>query len=369
VRTTMTIATITLAVALGLSPSAASATPRTFDMLRDAQGLTAQGVQGSEETTTVPVVAAVRRAAGEDRYQTAIAISELDFADGSAPNVVLVSGDSWADALSASALAGAVGGPLLLAAPSSLPSGLVQELGRLGCHTVYIVGGTNSVRTSVATALQTGGFTVERVAAGDRYATSAAVASKVKTLLGTAFPGTVFVARGDSFADALAASPVAYNKAFPVLLTTPGSLSSSASQALSSLAATRAVVCGGTDSVSPAAFAAIAALPSMTVTRVAGSDRYTTAIAIADHALSQGWANFAFVGIANGSSPYDALGGGAAAGAYGGVMLLVAANSIPVPTIHALDDHWESIFEVQLFGGRSIISDSVRSDVYDIVNP
>src|SRR5690606_35269223 len=61
----------------------------------------------------------VHRLAGADRFETAIRISER-FSPG-VPVVYIATGLNYPDALSASALAGAQGGPLLLVQPTTVP--------------------------------------------------------------------------------------------------------------------------------------------------------------------------------------------------------------------------------------------------------
>ncbi|TLM76529.1 MAG: hypothetical protein FDZ70_06500, partial [Actinobacteria bacterium] len=127
------------------------------------------------------------RVAGDDRFHTACAISEEHFAE--ATSVVIANGLTWPDALSASALAGALDGPVLLTMPDALPEVVADEIARLGASEAVVVGGVGAVSEGVADALETEGLTVTRIAGADRYATAAEVAKAAVTEDPAAFTG------------------------------------------------------------------------------------------------------------------------------------------------------------------------------------
>ncbi|MEV8267589.1 cell wall-binding repeat-containing protein, partial [Microbacterium sp. NPDC076911] len=117
----------------------------------------------------------VTRIAGRDRYATSAAISVDQFAPGVA-TVYLASGESFPDALSAAAAAGAAGVPVLLSRSTALPAEIISELARLRPEKIVVLGGENTISDSVlhaAEAYATDGVT--RIAGRDRYATSAAI--------------------------------------------------------------------------------------------------------------------------------------------------------------------------------------------------
>ncbi|TLM69146.1 MAG: cell wall-binding repeat-containing protein [Actinobacteria bacterium] len=201
------------------------------------------------------VAPGVGREAGATRYDTAVAVSQATWASGECTNVVLATGEGFPDALAASGLAGTVRGPLLLTRGASLTSAVATELVRLGAEKVWIAGGEGAVSASVAASVAALGCEVERVAGADRYGTSAAIASRVAQLRGVGFAGTAFLARGDQFPDALAVSPAAYAKGFPVLLTRTAALPADTAAAVTSLGIGDVVVVGGTGAVSATAAA------------------------------------------------------------------------------------------------------------------
>ncbi len=133
---------------------------------------------------------------------------------------VLVSGETYADALSVAPLAAASGGPVLLTHFAALDEATAAEITRLRARQDLLgwPGGAG-VRPGRGPL-----FLVSRRAEGivalmgtDRSDTAASVAERVKAKLG-AVTGVV-LAPGDSFADALSAAPLAAAQGWPILLT------------------------------------------------------------------------------------------------------------------------------------------------------
>jgi unsaturated chondroitin disaccharide hydrolase len=300
----------------------------------------------------------VTRLAGPDRYRTAVRASQVTF--DAADAVVIASGAAYADALAASGLAGMLEAPVLLTRPAALPADVAAEVTRLGATRAVVVGGTAAVSEGVATALDAlPGVAVERIAGADRYATAAAVAAAVAADPG--YAGEACVVRGDDFADALALSPVAYAGAMPVLLTRRDALPgpTAAFLAATSEDTTHVVIAGGTGAVSLAverAAATVGASDARATTRLAGADRYRTAVAIGVWALDHGRADAAVIGIATGAGFPDALAGGAAVGHRGGVLLMSRQAHLPAEVAALLGARARIDTDVRLFGGEAAVS-------------
>ncbi len=307
------------------------------------------------------------RLAGSNRYSTAVDISRNAFAAGSASTVVLATGEEYADALGASALAGAYGGPVLLTRSDSLPDGLLGssgELARLGAKTVVIVGGTAAVSSAVESQLDKAGFATPRIFGQDRYATAAAVARQTLKIRGSSpLPDTVFIARGDEYADALSVAPIAYATRTPVLLVKPTGVPSSTSGVIVSGGFARAVVIGGTSAI-PAAAAGALGVP---YDRIAGVDRYATAASVANWANAEKLASFGYLGVATGTGFADALGGGAAVGAQGGVVLLTKPTSVSGYTRAAVEARADEIRTMWILGGPAAVSDATKATLIGLL--
>jgi len=91
--------------------------------------------------------------AGTNRYATSVEVSKRAFPTG-ANAVVIATGENWPDALGGSALAGALGGPILLTRKTALPSEVAAEIGRLKPKGAVILGSTAAVSAGVENALK-----------------------------------------------------------------------------------------------------------------------------------------------------------------------------------------------------------------------
>ena len=308
----------------------------------------------------------VSRVYGADRFQTAIEVSKRNFK--SADAIILATGMNYADALSASALAGALEAPLLLTKPGALSNGILQEADRLGATEVYIIGSTAAVSGAVEAELSGAGLSVERIAGADRYATSAAIAQKVADLEGEYFIEKAFLTRGDNFADGLAVSPLAYSNRIPVILTQPMSLSAPAANTITGLGIADVVILGSNAAVSDSVERAVRGLSTHpTVKRVAGADRYETSQRIAAYAFANYLAWQDFVGVATGLDFPDALAGGVAAGERGGILVLTDPNKLsPIWAGYLAGAYAYGTPSIQIYGGPNVVSDNVMSKLQEI---
>jgi len=304
---------------------------------------------------------AVDRIAGDNRYETAGVMAQWREWPGT--TAVLASGMGFADALSGSGLAGAYEGPLLLTAKDSVPGIVFDALQDAGISDVVIVGGTGVVSNAVKTQLEAEGYGVTRVAGANRYETAAAVAEEIATIMGPAFAEVAFLARGDDFADALAASPIAYAQALPVLLTATGSLPDATRGAITDLGIAEVIVVGGTSAVSQPVEDAVEAMPSVDAGRIAGGNRYATAVMVAEFGVDAELVTWNQVGIATGTNYPDALAGGALCGVRGGVLLLTQPTALPAVTRDTLVANKADVVYAEVYGGTSAVTESVRQAV------
>ncbi|MDZ4167477.1 MAG: S8 family serine peptidase [Coriobacteriia bacterium] len=304
----------------------------------------------------------VQRINGVDRYGTAVAASGSAFANGAGPVVVMASGQDFPDALAACGLAGVLDAPVLLTRPNALPPGVVSELERLGTGRVVLVGGIRAIGDSVKAELDAAGIEVERVAGADRYETAAAVAAQMAVVTGPS-PAVTFIVRGDDFADALAVAPLAHQRGYPVLLTRPDALPRATEIALDRLSPGAIVIAGGVAAVDTIVAGQVGAVSGVTVLRIGGDTRYSTAALVADRAHSEGWADGVYAGVATGVDYPDALSGGAAAGAHGGVMILTAPTSLSAEAGAYIRDHIGAGGPVRVFGGTAAVSAGVVTEL------
>ena len=367
--------TVNVATGTSVSADIGSAAIKTLEYLvPEGQGgryyIIIEADAAVDTTAEWEIIPSAVRLSGEVRYDTAARVSERDFCDG-AHTVVIASGEGFADALSAAGLAGAYDAPILLVPRSSLPLVVRDEIMRLGASRCYIVGGTAVIDEAVRSAIDAipGMSAPVRIGGADRYETSALVADAVFTK-DSAVDWPLFgaIARGDLFADALALAPMAWAAKIPILLTRTEALPAPIDDRLASddlkLPFTVIAFAGGTSAISEDVFNYVnddVADGGLGISsgRLEGVNRYETAAAIADWGSGSPYLSYEAVGVATGEAFPDALGGGAAIGKIGGVLLLTEPTRLTDITLAQLTAYVGETREVQVFGGSMAIADPV----------
>lgn len=302
----------------------------------------------------------VRRVSGPDRVATAVELSRDSF-PGTAPAAVLATAGAFPDALAASALAAEVSGPILLTGSDELDPRVGEELTRLGATRVFLAGGTAALSLAVEQELADRRIDVVRLGGADRYETAALVADEVVELGGAV--GNVTVALGDAFPDALAAGNLATTARVPILLTRAGDLPAATAAALERLAPVSVFIAGGTAAISSEVESELAA-GGGSVERLAGANRFGTAVAIAERAVALG-ATRNPVYLASGADFPDALAAAPAAGRAGGILLLVDPDALSASpeTATYLTANAAEVDEVVIAGGPAAVADGVLGEV------
>lgn len=181
-------------------------------------------ITGGEKTISSKVVKELNglgieviRVKGKDRYDVnAKSATTSHPVSNKKQNVVIASGENFADSISSTSLAKKKNAPVLLVKKNEVPKSIKEYLnsfrkkGLLG--DITIVGGENSVSKVVENELSKLSK-VTRIAGDDRYQTSVKVAKHV----GVNSERTI-VASGEKFVDVLAASPVAQKYNAPIVL-------------------------------------------------------------------------------------------------------------------------------------------------------
>lgn len=325
--------------------------------------------------TAAPAVAqeGVGRFGGADRFATALLGSQSQWGDESTNSVVIANAFSYADALSASALCGQLRAPLLLTSWGEVRNDVLAEIARVTpfdatTGTVYLIGGTAVIGTPVEQQLEAAGYNVERIHGADRYATSAAIADRVRQAQGGDWQGNVWLTRGDDFPDGLAVSPYAYQIARPVLLTPPAALPASVALFMDEHVDWAGIV-GGPQAVSANVVAQRNAM-GIDGPRIDGPDRYATSAELASYALTAGGipATADYIGIASGENFPDALAGGIVTGQANGVILLSARAFAPQSVLGFAANH-QNPNEAWVFGGHLAVSENARAAFDAVLYP
>lgn len=304
---------------------------------------------------------ALPRIGGDNRYETAVAVSQSDFeAPGSADAVVLARADEYADALSGGALAAAVDAPLLLTQTDRLPAATQAEIERVLSDggTVHILGGASAVSTELADEIEALGYNVNRLAGEDRYETAIAIAEEIGS------EGPLLLSTGTNFPDALTSGAAAGSTGGVVLLTRGDALPSVVVEYLEDFE-------GEVYAVGGPAVTAASALDD--VVGVEGNDRYETAVAVAEEffhtedGFEEGYDGFA---LASGQTFPDALTGGASSGRNNDPVLLAQQNNLPNATAEYLTETAVDLeLDGHVLGGPRAISDAVAQAAFAALNP
>ena len=310
------------------------------------------------------------RYGGADRYATSLLVAEAVAADagGTLDAVVLVSGQSWHEAVVAAAVAGRLGAPVLMTPPTELRDDAQEFLQRVGASNALLVSAgedaqSRSISPSVASALESAGLDVEWVGGADQYETGVAVARRTDSpgALGD-FGTTAIVASGEVFADALVAGPLAAQGKHPVLLSPQARLDSGVESYLSGAGIRHVVLMGGTAALSLAVENSIAAL-GISVSRMAGATRYDTAIEtarfMAEHSGDSCFEGSA-VGLARARVPFDSFSAAPLLARQCAPLVLSDPDAIASETAAFLDSarQIDDVTELALtvFGGDAAVS-------------
>ncbi len=302
------------------------------------------------------------RIAGDDRFETAVRLTEGLFEDSTrAPVIYVANGLSFADALSAGPAAAAQGGALLPVYTASIPQVVKDELARLRPERIVIAGGTGAISTAVELQLRTyvdSPDDVQRISGSDRYATSRAI---VLDAFGESGLNSLFFATGRDFPDALAAGPAASNLGGAVLLVDGAAttLPIATQTLIGSFAGPDVYIAGGSgairDEIEQAINSALGSAPP--ALRLYGDNRIQTATRINDLAFDENgtYPDFAFLATSNGFA--DALAAGPVAAAYRAPLYLTTASCLDGQVYY--DMIGMIVSEVYLVGGTGVLRDDV----------
>ncbi len=199
----------------------------------------------------------------------------------------------------------------------------------------------------------------QRLWGEDRYGTNSAIVEEGFDQTG----GTVILASGENFPDALSASALAGAENAPVLLTPTNSLSDETAKQLDRLAPSKVYIMGQYSAVSADVEQAVEAkLPNAEISRIGGPTRIETAIEIyKEGAKEDVWADTAIV--TSSQKFADALSVSPVAWANKYPIFLTDGQSLTL-TDEAVSSIKEGGFErVLLLGGDTCVSDEVKDQL------
>ncbi|MCC9294267.1 cell wall-binding repeat-containing protein [Clostridium sp. WLY-B-L2] len=323
-----------------------------------------------------PVKAAqgkVTRVSGADRYATASQVATANWESGS-DSVVLVSGEGYADAVSASALAKKLGAPILLTEPGSLNADAQKALDTLKPKNVYVIGGNASISQSIRDGLKDK-YTLTELGGANRYETNAAVADELVKLGVDA--SNVLVVGGEGFSDALSVAPVAAAKGQILLLATNDQAKTQPVIDFVKKNNSKATVVGTKNIINDTIYNALGASSRVD----GGADRFATNIKVLNNFQGDLKSDKVYIANASKAAPdnlyADALVASAVAGKYSAPLVLVdkdpsGSTTNPNATDNAiayLKDNTTSSTDFQVIGGTGVVSENTVEAINEIYNP
>ena len=299
--------------------------------------------------------------------------------------MILASGESQVDAVTASGLAGNLNAPVLLTRSSRLPHNVARFIDEQNVTDVVIVGGTAAVSDAVVTALESLGSrpNVSRVSGADRYATAAAIGGELggpnPTWCGSDQSAAILVNGGaDGRADAIAIGPMAFRLGLPMLLTGADELPEATAAFLTDNKVERVVVVGGMGAVSAdVADALVEDVGVVNVHRISGGSAAATSVMVAKEMLGNCadvlQTNPDLVALVNRDATADGIAAapvlGRGLGAAGSVPVLLVGDELPAAvsdylaaTVDWRAGHGKTHQRIVAIGGTAVVSDSVMAD-------
>lgn len=300
----------------------------------------------------------VERIAGASRHDTAVKVSQATFV--TSDYAIIASGDNYPDALVGGALATQISAPILTVSKDNISQDVLSELDRLGVKTIYLLGGTNTISTSVENTLKDKYQEVKRLAGKDRYETASEI-NIIRHELNRLVNGEdvkggdkVTYVSGTAFADALSAAPFVgqINDGEPhftmeaFLLAKPNE----------EVYAHR--IFGGTSSVKGDAV----------FKRLAGINRYETAVEIAKLYPTELNKEIDTVVLVDGNNYPDALASAPYVAKNNAALLLTPSDKLSASTKAYIDSN--NIKKVVVIGGENSVSTAVVNEIKGVTpNP
>ncbi|WP_050608141.1 cell wall-binding repeat-containing protein [Clostridium niameyense] len=308
----------------------------------------------------------VDRLDGANRYETAAKVATSNWKAGETKNVILVSGQGYADALSASLLAQKLDAPVLLTGKDSLDANTKNAINKLGAKNVYILGSKGVISENIKSSLENEGKTVKRLAGKDRYETNIAIANELVSNHGVSAKEVLVVNGNKYLADALTAAPVAAKEGKILLLV--GEDESTANEAKKFIDAhsSKVTVIGRDVTVSDVIYNKLGASKRVK----GGADRFETNRLVLDAFNMKG----SHLYIANGQNDHlvDSLVASALAGKFNSPVVLVSNDKdTDAKAVKYMKENLKinDKTDLNVVGSEAILSDDLVKDIDSVVTP
>lgn len=308
----------------------------------------------------ISVSAASNRLWGQNRYETATAISKEGWT--SADYVIVASGEGYADALCAAPLSKKYNAPIILTESSELNEKAKEEIKRLNAKHVFIIGKYGSVSEEAEKQISALVADVKRLGGKDRFETSVIVAKELGSI------DKVTVTSGYGFADALSIASIAAQSNMPILLTNKDQLPEVVQSYINDnrAAIKNFYAVGGIGVISDAA----ASQMSSNIVRLSGKDRFETNLKIMEYFKDQLKFDSLYVVQADGPTGKefaDALSGSALAAKTSSPMILTY-NTVSEEVENFVKTNSKSGTNFIALGGEGAVPETLVSRLANILS-
>ncbi|WP_100400351.1 SpoIID/LytB domain-containing protein [Bacillus sp. FJAT-44742] len=347
---------------VGLSQHGANERAKAGQSYQDILAFYYDGSSLEGKTASTPL--SVTSLEGDNRFQTSVAISQYGWKNpGEVDTVVVGRGDRTADALTGNVLAKKHNAPLLLSETKRVRKEVIEEIKRLSPSHIYVLGGPNAISENAERELQSIAATT-RVAGDTRLETAYEIANEV----GSSSNKLILTAGSDSSGvnaspDALTIATVAGTEQIPILYTANRSnVNKEVSRYIENNNIQEVFIIGGPNAISSSIENEVKSL-APTVTRVAGDNRFETAIKI----VEQWNLSPEKIFFARGDDYADALSGSPLAAKEGAPILLTRSNQVPDVISTYLRNQSSQINSLYYLGGNHAIHSSAREQIESLV--
>ena len=326
------------------------------------------------------------RLGGPTRYSTAVQIAEaymdrIDALAGESRVDTVIMGSGLNEHLGWVApvpmLSRLERAPLVLTRPDEVPVPVAQFLQRRYIRKVILLGGTSVISADIEGELtELGVQMVERLGSDDVHLHAVAVAESFGRPPGEfgRHGRAAMLTTSSAFADALAAGPMAYQGEYPILITTRRRLPTAVFDYLVDSDIEHLIILGGNAAVGTAVQQELSGL-DFTISRIAGIDRYATAVELAHAQLQENGLRPCFdgaeLGLAYGVLPPDAISSGPLLGEMCAPLLLTPSDTLPRSVALFLrSDKWvtgdaQNDLSVTVFGGTTVVPTDVVTQFFE----
>lgn len=295
----------------------------------------------------------VDRISGSNRYETAANVFKYGYEKDIVKHPVVVNGDSFADTISGGLLASEFNSPMFLIKKDAIPNITKNALNKIAINRkTYVIGGYSTISKNAENNLH---LKTVRLGGKNRYETAVNVNEEIEDFRDlNSYGDNVATYNGLDFSDALVAIPFVYqyNKGKSVLLSFYPYIKNDLNpEPVSDL------IFGGESSVPVG--------PNQKY-RLAGSDRYKTAVEVAKGYKTILNKDISTVVVTSGEDFPDALCAGPLASKKDAAILLTNSKNLNKDTREYIKSN-DNIKKIIIVGGEKSVSKNVENELKEII--